>query len=218
MFTGDLTDLQRQVLKILAKLDVSWRLSGGGAIIGAYLHHRMTRDLDIFFVETFLGEIPKITISLLKQFGLSVSIVQNDPAFCRIKIEREKEILILDLVAENTRPVEPPRTWDCEGVPIQIDSLQELIVTKLCALLGRSEIRDLIDLQELLGLGGNLNKALEGAAKKDLGFSPLVLAWVLRELPIEAFGKALKLGDQEILKLLTFRDELIEKLTEASVP
>lgn len=38
MFTGDLTDLQRHVLKILAKLGCSWRLSGGGAIIGAYLH------------------------------------------------------------------------------------------------------------------------------------------------------------------------------------
>lgn len=131
---------------------------------------------------------------------------------------KEKESLVLDLVAENIPPTEPPRTWVCEGVSIQIDSIHELMVTKLCALLGRSEIRDLIDLQELLGLGGDFDKALLDAAKKDLGFSPLTLAWVLRELPIEALGHAIKLEHQETQKLVTFRDWLVRKLVEMSAP
>ena len=42
MSNGNLTDLQCQVLKTLAQLKGSWRLSGGGALIGAYTHQRNT--------------------------------------------------------------------------------------------------------------------------------------------------------------------------------
>jgi len=92
------------------------------------------------------------------------------------------------------------------------------LVTKLCALLGRSEIRDLIDLRVLLTSGGNLQKALLDAAQKDTGFSPLTLAWVLRDLPIDALGKVAQLSKDEILKLHEFRDWFIEKVTAASSP
>ncbi|MDE3046336.1 MAG: nucleotidyl transferase AbiEii/AbiGii toxin family protein [Verrucomicrobiota bacterium] len=218
MSNGNLTDLQCQVLKVLAHLKVAWRLSGGGALIGAYTHHRVTRDLDLFFLESHLGDIPKMTVSLLKETGYSVSIIQNEPTFCRLKVEQKNESLVVDLVAENISPVEPPRAWVCEGTTIQVDSIHELLVTKLCALLGRSEIRDLIDLEVLLSSGGDLPKALHDAAKKDTGFSPLTLAWVLRELPVDALGQAMKLSKEEVLKLYNFRDWFLERLLEVSSP
>ncbi len=218
MSSGNLTDFQCQALKTLAQLKVAWRLSGGGALIGAYAHHRMTRDLDLFFLEPQLGDIPKLTISLLKNSGYTVSIIQNEPAFCRLNIEQKNESLVIDLVAENIAPVDPPREWVCRGTPIQVDSLHELLVTKLCALLGRSEIRDLIDLQELLRSGGNLQKALPDAAQKDAGFSPLTLAWVLQELPVDNLAQEIKLPKEEALQLQVFRDWFVKKLLENASP
>lgn len=144
-----------------------------------------------------------MTVSLLKDSGYSVSIIQNEPTFCRLKVEQKNETLVVDLVAENISPAEAPRKWSCKGTIIQVDSLHELLVTKLCAVLGRSEIRDLIDLQVLLSVGGDLPKGLHDAAQKDTGFSPLTLAWVLKELPIDALGQAVKLSKEEVIKLLS---------------
>lgn len=42
-----LTPLQARVLRVLRGLP--WTLTGGGALIGYHLHHRVTRDLDLFF-------------------------------------------------------------------------------------------------------------------------------------------------------------------------
>lgn len=42
-----LTALQARVLRVLRGLP--WTLTGGGALIGYHLHHRATRDLDLFF-------------------------------------------------------------------------------------------------------------------------------------------------------------------------
>ena len=91
-------------------------------------------------------------------------------------------------------------------------------MTKLCALLGRSELRDLIDLQVLLKSGGDLQRALLDAANKDTGFSPLTLAWVLRELPVELLGRAIKLPHGDILQMQDFRDRFVTTLLEYASP
>jgi len=46
---GRLSSLQRRVLKLLAGLSPPWTLSGGGALVGFYVGHRETRDLDLFW-------------------------------------------------------------------------------------------------------------------------------------------------------------------------
>ena len=95
MLKGNLTHLQRRVLKTLAELKVSWRLSGGGALIAAFTHHRMTRDIDLFFLQAELGDVPKIVSSLLKQAGFSVSTLQTEHSFSRLTVNEGKESLII---------------------------------------------------------------------------------------------------------------------------
>ena len=45
---GRLTQFQVRVLELLAGLKPTWTLTGGGALVGVYLGHRTTRDLDLF--------------------------------------------------------------------------------------------------------------------------------------------------------------------------
>lgn len=44
-----LQPIQRKVLVALAGLAPRWTLSGGGALAGFHLGHRLTRDVDLFF-------------------------------------------------------------------------------------------------------------------------------------------------------------------------
>ena len=67
---------------------------------------------------------------------------------------------------------------------IRLDALAEIGANKLCALLGRSEVRDLIDLKVLLESGQRLEDLLAGARAKEGGLEPATLAWVLSELHV----------------------------------
>jgi hypothetical protein len=64
------------------------------------------------------------------------------------------------------------------GVAIRVDTAYEILVNELCALLGRSELRNLVEVRALLDQGFDLARALADAPKKDSGFSPVTLAWV----------------------------------------
>ena len=65
-----------------------------------------------------------------------------------------------------------------------MDPADEIFANKLCTLLGRSEIRDLVDVRALEGLGLSLEAALAAGRRKDGGLSPAQLAWVLSEISI----------------------------------
>lgn len=96
-----------------------------------------------------------------------------------------------------------------------VDTRHELLVNKLGALLSRSEIRDLADVRELAE-GGDLERALRDAGRKDGGFSPLSLLWILKGLPVEElssdFAPSLRDG------LPQFRDELVNRISRLTAP
>ena len=95
---------------------------------------------------------------------------------------------------------------------------QQILVNKLCALLSRSELRDLEDVMMLVGMGLDLQRALGDAPRQDGGFSPLTFAWVLRELPIIAMARANGLSEESTRALERYRDELVERVLAATVP
>lgn len=91
-------------------------------------------------------------------------------------------------------------------------------MSKLAALLGRSELRDLVDVRSLLQGDGDLVRALEDAPQRDAGFSALTLAWVLRELPVARMAEVEGLRAEETAELVEFRDGLVQRLTELARP
>jgi hypothetical protein len=83
----------------------------------------------------------------------------------------------------------------------------EILVTKLCALLSHSELRDLEDV-----------RALADAPRKEAGFSPVTLAWVLEQLPVAAMGRALGRAADEVRGLEAFRQKLVGEILASAKP
>jgi hypothetical protein len=129
-----------------------------------------------------------------------------------------RDACVVDLVAEPFAAIEPPEQVVIEGTAISVDSKHEILASKLATLLERSEARDLVDLKALLDAGGDLQAGLRDAPKKDAGFSPLTLAWVLKDFDPRPALKALGWGASETEELVSFRQWLISRLTASAVP
>lgn len=99
---------------------------------------------------------------------------------------------------------------------IRVDSPEEILANKLCALRSRSEVRDLVDVRELEKAGFNLEDALSVAQKKDTGLTAAQLAWVLNQI---------KFGDDlippsgvSVVELRDYVDGLIARLKRLAFP
>lgn len=218
--SGDrLTPLQWRILRALASLEPAWTLTGGAALAGVHLKHRTTRDLDLFWRQRKeLGAIPKAVEAMLGNEGLVVRVVQSAPAFCRLNVGEAGETCIVDLVAEPGAALDRPLTVAHSGTTIAVDTSHEILVTKLCTLLSRSELRDLVDVQALLEAGGDLGRALVDAPRKDAGFSSLTLSWVLKGTPVHTMARVQGWGQEEADALDRFKESLIQRLLAASAP
>jgi hypothetical protein len=194
-------------------------LSGGAALAAVHTRHRDTRDLDLFWqAQRALDDAPSAVRARLESAGLVVTLLQSGEAFVRFEVRDGTETTVLDLVADPVPLAEPPVETDVDGARILVDTPHQILVNKLCALLSRSELRDLEDVAALLAAGGDLTRALSDAPAQDGGFSPLTFAWVLRELPIPALGRALGRPPESVLSATRFRDELVERVLAQSMP
>lgn len=213
-----LTPLQVEVLRAVAGIDPAWRLAGGAALAGFHTRHRETRDLDLFWLGKELGQLDAEILRRLRAAGLTGQVLQRDPAFCRLRVVRGSDVVVLDLVADPVPAVADPAEHDLGSVRILVDQPHEILVAKLCALLSRSELRDLEDVRALLDAGGDLPRALADAPRKEAGFSPVTLAWVLEQLPVAAMGRALGRAADEIGGLEAFRQALAGRILAAAKP
>lgn len=125
---------------------------------------------------------------------------------------------MLDLVAEPVPFVDAPQELTIGSVNIQVDSPHEVLVNKLYTLLSRQEIRDLQDVRHLVDAGGDLWRAVAHADRKDSGFSPQMLAWLLRGFPVRALAGAESIPDDEVGELEAFRDQFVSELLRRGNP
>lgn len=87
---------------------------------------------------------------------------------------------------------------------------------KLCTLLSRSELRDLVDVRELERAGQKLKEGLAGAASKDAGLTPGQLVWVLSDVRIA--DDASPPGGVSVPELRSFLQDLIKRLSLLAFP
>ncbi len=213
-----LSPLQRRILRVLSTSQPPWTLTGGAALVGFYLGHRTTRDLDLFWHGR--ARLPEIAplLQALEDDRIHVSILRRTPAFCELRASTDEEVVLVDLVADPVPPIEQPVPGGDPEASFLVDTPHEILVNKLNALLSRSELRDLADARVLLEAGGDLGRAVEGAMVKDGGFSPATLAWVLRSMPIPALGVANGWPAEAVDELAAFRDALVGRLALLARP
>jgi hypothetical protein len=218
--SGDkLSALQWRILEVLAGVEPPWTLTGGAALAGVHLKHRTTKDLDLFWHgRNQLGPLPVAIRDRLTAANLEVDVLQSSDTFFQLRVRSEEAVCVVDLVAESVAPIEAPVQVRVRDLSIAVDTPQEILVNKLCALLGRAEIRDLVDVRSLLRAGADLTKALGDAPRKDAGFSPLTLAWVLRDIRPTSLTAVTDLSEAEAKELEAFKDQLISSLLEVSAP
>ncbi len=207
-----LSPLQSRVLELLAGVEPPWTLTGGGALAGFHLGHRTTRDLDLFFIgQASIAEVRRDVTARLDTAGLDVKQLRTGDAFTALRVAGEGEVVIVDLVAEPVASIEEPRRIDHRGVSILVDTPHEVLVNKLCTLLHRSELRDLVDIQALLASGGDLDRAVADAPRKDGGFSALTLSYTLEGWGVGDAARAAGMADRAD-ELDRFRSDLLDRV------
>ncbi len=175
-----LTPLQKQVLDALFSEEAfagAFYLTGGTALAAFYLRHRYSDDLDFFTNEPEVGFLWPMLRQMEPSLGFRV--LSRTPQFIRLQFPDE---LRVDFVQDI-----PFRA----GVPAlhgawRVDSLENITLNKVTAILGRLDVKDYADLYFLLKeKPGEILRLLKEARQKDGSLDPFVWSRVIGD--VEAF-------------------------------
>ncbi len=150
---------------------------------------------------------------IARECSATVESIQTSPDFRRLLVRRGEEAVLVDLVRERVVQLATEKLL-ING--IRIDPPEEILANKLCALLSRSEIRDLVDVRALELAGYRMEDGLAAAALKDAGLTPAQLGWVLSQIIL---GNDLTPpGGVSTAELREYLDELIARLARLAFP
>jgi len=192
---------------------VPCHLGGGAALSGVHLHHRLSRDLDLFShdaqgVRALVGVLPDAA----REAGVTAKLVRDAGTFVRASVDLGDHPIELDLVHESTPDLDTPLSTD----GVLTESLIDLRAAKLTCILSRSEPRDLVDLLFLDRAGYPPEADLPFALRKDSGIDPSILAWLLGQYPTRPLPEMLVPLSEEDLR--RFRDDLRDRMKRSSLP
>jgi predicted nucleotidyltransferase component of viral defense system len=176
-----LTALQQEVLEAFFTRETRFVLTGGAALAGYHLGHRSTHDLDLFARSNLLEEGDTALSAAAREVGGTVEKIQTSPTFYRRLVRRGDESIVVDLVQDDTLA---GGSQKMKFGAVIVDPPDEILANKLCTLLSRAELRDLIDVSALDAAGFSIEHAIARAQEKDGGLTPAQLAWVLSQVTI----------------------------------
>jgi hypothetical protein len=208
-----LTVLQQDFLNAFFACEDRFFLTGGAALTGFYLGHRETYDLDLFTLSDALDDGLAVTAEIARQWGATLESIHTSPDFRRLLLRRGSEAIVIDLVRERVAQMRSEKSL-VNG--IRVDPPEEILANKLCTLLERAEIRDLVDVCALEKTGLRVEDALPFAALKDTGLTPAQLSWVLSQ--IELGDTLVAPGQVSTEELRRYLAELIDRLTRLAFP
>jgi hypothetical protein len=199
------TPLKRDFLLAFFEREKGFYLTGGSALGMFYLQHRFSYDLDLFSTsEIDWRTVSNVLIDAAGSVDAVPRAITSSPYFHRYELRRGDSTEIIDLVAERVAQVDADKT---QIGAIRIDTMREIGVNKLCTLLGRSEVKDLVDLYFLERAGFCAAEHIEEAQQKDGGFDPATISFLLSQVHVREIP-------QYMLKPLTPDDlnNFVEKL------
>ncbi|HJX52272.1 MAG TPA: nucleotidyl transferase AbiEii/AbiGii toxin family protein [Polyangia bacterium] len=203
-----LTPLQIDLLEAFFAREQRYVLTGGAALAGFYFGHRETEDLDFFGTPGLdLQEAARTLEAACAACAAAIESVQTFPDFRRYLATRARETCIVDLVIDRVLMLDAEKRMVGH---LRIDTIREIAANKICTVLGRAQIKDLVDLKFLLASGIDLSATLADAARKDAGVDAATLAWVLDQITISPDARLP--GGTDPVALDEFRCELVNTL------
>jgi len=203
-----LSGLQGELLDAFFAREQRLFLTGGAALTGFYQSPRPTDDLDLFGAPALeMADAVRSLEAAAAACGARLESVKTFPDYRRFLAVRGAETCRVDLVIDRAPALESEKQ---RFGSVRVDSMREIAANKVCAILSRSEVKDLLDLKFLLGAGLDLGQALRDARLKDRGAEPSTLAWVLEQISISPEAR-LPAGADPI-ELDRFRKQLVEQL------
>jgi len=213
LIASRLTPLQRDLLEAFFQRESRFFLTGGAALAGYHLGHRETADLDLITTSDLLTSGQAALQGAVAVLGASIERLHTAPDFHRQLVRRGRDAVVVDLVHD--RAPQGPQPKMSFGA-IRVDPPDEILANKLCTLLSRAEIRDLVDVLALEKAGYRAEDALRLAMQKDGGLTPAQLAWVLSQITL---GEDARIpGGLAVEELRTFVADLIARLTRLAFP
>lgn len=208
-----LSNLQETVLHAFFRRTRSFFLTGGAALAAYHLGHRTTNDLDLFTSSPDLDVGVSALRSVAEELGASLEALRTSPDFRRFLLSLGGEGVVVDLVRDRTPQIYPEKL-DRDGV--LIDPAAEILANKLCTLLSRGEVRDLVDVLFLERSGLRVEDALAPASTKDGGLSAGQLAWVLSQITVGSDARIP--AGVTAAELQNFLEDLVSRLTRLAYP
>lgn len=208
-----LDSLQQEVLHAFFEYESRFFLTGGAALAGFHLQHRTTKGLDLFTVEDRIEQGAAALAAVARDLGGSLESLLVHVDFRRYLLRRGSSSVVVELVRDRA-----PQLIEAKLAfgSIRIDPPEEIIANKLCTLLSRAEIRDLVDLRALEAAGYRVEDHIEQASRKDGGLTPGQLGWVLSQIEI---GDDARLPDGvSVSELQAYLRDLQNRLAEIAFP
>ena len=191
-------------------------LTGGTALAGYYLHHRLSEDLDLFTLDKDASEQVSVLIpSLTKTLGATCDDRRISPHLYQAFFTREDEQVKMDIVLD----AEPWFGMSRDSSGIRVDALENIAANKIVALFGRATPRDFVDLYFILNETDlSLDTLLDMAKQKDAGLHEFYLAgWIHQEAPrLQTLPPMLKSLDIQTLR--QFGEELARTIMLRAKP
>lgn len=210
-----LTRLQEKILNYLFRKDFPFFLTGGTALSAFYLYHRYSYDLDLFTTEEeALQRVAPILQSMSKDLDIKMTAIQTEPLFRRFSFEDGKERIIADFVKDINYQVEKKKPVFNN---IKVDTLDDIACNKICAILGRKEMKDYIDLYYIAKEGHDIDRYIVLAKNKDAGLNKATLSYVIKDFYIPK-NPPYMIEKLDLAEIRKFYRELSEKWAKESFP
>lgn len=153
---------------------------------------------------------------LCAERGWSIEEVRRFPGFRRFIVRDAFDETVVDTVHEAVAQLVPLAEKPIHA-GLRVDALADLIANKICALLGRGDIKDLVDLYFLDRVGVDVLSHLDAAKTKDGGLEPLTLSYVLGSMSTDP-GRLMLVDPVSEADIAAYRDRLVEQLLTLAWP
>lgn len=191
-------------------------LTGGSALGIFYFDHRLSYDLDLFTLKEKIDWHfhERLFIAAAEEIKAEYESVIKSPYSQRYQLKRDKDREVVDFVVEKVHQVDKEKK---EFGIVRVDTLHEIGVNKICTLLGRTEMKDLIDLYFLVKNGFDIQENIEKAKLKDGGVEPAIISYLLSQFRVTQLPDYM-IAEVSIEELEQFISDTKKIMSEISYP